>query len=154
MKICSWNNWQCLASFWMTWQFHSVPYSANCQASLISLALWVVLPHAQSEIDDMWGLGVKIWTSHVIRQPLSWWSRISYWCLHSLILERAFLGWLRFSVEGPHRWQWNPPKLMNLGPRSEHPQPFHRVVPFWNQPTPSTMKLESRGLHLGSRRPL
>jgi hypothetical protein len=48
------------ASFWMTWQFSSVPYYANYWAALISLALWAVLPHAQSNIDDMQGLWVKI----------------------------------------------------------------------------------------------
>jgi hypothetical protein len=32
----------------MTWQFSSVPYAVNYWAALIALALWAVLPHAQS----------------------------------------------------------------------------------------------------------
>jgi hypothetical protein len=44
----------------MTWQFSYVPYSANCRTALIALALWAVLTHAQSEIDDMRGLWVEI----------------------------------------------------------------------------------------------
>jgi hypothetical protein len=59
-KICSWNNWLLQASFWMTWQFSSIPYYVNCRATLIALALWAVLPHVQSEIDDMRGLWVEI----------------------------------------------------------------------------------------------
>jgi hypothetical protein len=43
----------------MTWQFSFVPYSVNCWAALIALALWVVLPHAQAEIGDMRGFGSK-----------------------------------------------------------------------------------------------
>jgi hypothetical protein len=31
----------------------------NCWAALIALALWAALPHAESEIDDMWVFGLK-----------------------------------------------------------------------------------------------
>jgi hypothetical protein len=44
----------------MTWQFSSVPYFVNSRVALIALALWAVLPHAQSEIDDMQGLWFEI----------------------------------------------------------------------------------------------
>jgi hypothetical protein len=54
------NNWLRQAFFWIIWQLSFVPYSTNCWAALIALALWVVLPHAQSEIDDMLGLWVEI----------------------------------------------------------------------------------------------
>jgi hypothetical protein len=33
------NNWLHQASFLMIWQFSSVPYSVNCQATLTGLAL-------------------------------------------------------------------------------------------------------------------
>jgi hypothetical protein len=44
-------------------------------------------------------------------------------------------------------------KIDDLKPWLEHPWPFHRDVPLWNQQAPSTMKSESRDLHLGSHRP-
>jgi hypothetical protein len=44
----------------MTWQFSSVSYSVNYCTAIIALALYAMLPHAQSEIDDMQGLWVEI----------------------------------------------------------------------------------------------